>query len=1662
MKTPHARTLGLALLALAVVPLASDQAMDPTCNATGSFAGGIADPVNGDEAFFKQVNPGANIMLLIDSSGSMAQLPQCGDGSWSTGGSTSLTNACGTPEIPAPATPANTIVAAVNGTCLPATDPNTATLGCLSGGSAAGCTGLKWMENVVPQVDYADKGNGGNQSTDDMYDCPPWGNGGTGCTTKCTGDSCLFDPNAYYTANGWTGNSPSRWKTGGTVINAATDEGCYLRDSSGNLILDPKDGTSRIDLTGCSACMSAHGFFFYTARYYTSYSNSTKTYSSATTRGPVEIFRGTFLNANPPKMVTARQVVKKLLWMTQDTSLGKFDQVRFGLTKFNGDSTAGLLVSGVVPTLTVLNAGYNKASYRSARNPMIQYLNNTSNNFATGSTPVGKALLNIGQYFSQQASASPTHKSYFAYTSASSPAKTAWGSSYTNSSFIPVDADHCAVCFPACQKNSVIIMTDGSPNETEDSSNFPGNILTNTTIAADYTTWCPKTCNAAGVPGMGTTRCCQDVAGGDPTVPRVADWLNRYNLWPTKSASSAVTLTTYAIGFGLAPGDAQNTLKAIGKMGGGDSYNAQNASDVANALDLFVSKASTNETAFSAPAVDTLQTNQSTTSDAFLSRFKPNGTNLWEGHVFQAALFDEFANGCDPKQPPTGGPQVNCGTTASPIWVDPDLDGATFTDASGTTLSVCNKVFLVDRSCVPIGENVTLGGFFQLDTNGAITNTPANLPWDAGQVLSDCSFVSRGYRSAAESSSLAQCSGAAPRTIFTYLPNGSGVMTKVPFTTANLTALKPYLSIEPTWCTNLLNSISFTGYASLTADQQLTECARQIVYFVRGYDIFNLNGTGCRGPGHPANLAACGTGKGGERDRPLDKRAPPLAWKLGDIFHSPPVAARIPADILTCDLGYDGQCVTTLHSPASLPYQTPIKSDYTDGSGNLITAWDRYRLDNSTRRRVVIVGANDGMLHGFDAGLVDTSVTPDALGNQPYLDGNGEELWAFIPPDLLPKLWRLVKNGSMSDHQYMVDGPTMVRDVWVDGSGAGSLLDGVKQADEYHTIAVVSERSGGTQFTAIDITNPATPTMLWTFPQPRSEEAKYMALSWTDFSARPPPIGPIRLALSGAAATAQDPNGRGWEERWVVMLNGGYDPTLVRGRAVFMVDAWTGRTVWRVTDDDLKTGGANDLGFGSGTAMFPVPGAIAMLDIGDTRRTSFDVDGFFDTATWGDMGGNLWTARFYEPGVVGLNNRVGNWFVARTFEQSRVTGNTQNARTRQPFFAMTANAYESTTRTLRTFIGSGNREQLMQQGASCSQDNLLGCCQAGCTVSGTFAENFGGACGWSSTFACDSSGNMSHAAVSDTPAACGAGTTTCASAATPYTSTATTSVAACPGGAATRTATGNVSCNSSGTCTSDQGTPAFTNIGFGTVAVSASTQPATRFFGVWSYGKDSRKMFSDLAGAKLFDANRFTDSSSFTTSCSGPRGSTCVLVDTTASTVSFNPSLAGSYSVSGNQATVDDAGWFYSYTGSSEKTGAGATVIIGCTAWNGFIPTNASGGTNTCSGEVGTVTATSYLSNFVTGVPSASCGYQDNVTNRYNRFTTQTTTAPPNTSSMRVVINASGQVEYSALQLLPGSGPSNKALATRAQVVEPVYWLEVPRDLHNCRHDPALSASTCN
>ncbi len=60
-------------------------------------------------------------------------------------------------------------------------------------------------------------------------------------------------------------------------------------------------------------------------------------------------------------------------------------------------------------------------------------------------------------------------------------------------------------------------------------------------------------------------------------------------------------------------------------------------------------------------------------------------------------------------------------------------------------------------------------------------------------------------------------------------------------------------------------------------------------------------------------------------------------------------------------------------------------------------------------------------------------------------------------------------------HQLFVDGSPMVRDVWVDGTtnrvgGTGST-DQKKQAIEFHTVAVMGERRGGTRYFALDVSD---------------------------------------------------------------------------------------------------------------------------------------------------------------------------------------------------------------------------------------------------------------------------------------------------------------------------------------------------------------------------------------------------------------------------------------------------------------------------------------------------------------------------------------------------------------------------------------------------------------
>lgn len=110
--------------------------------------------------------------------------------------------------------------------------------------------------------------------------------------------------------------------------------------------------------------------------------------------------------------------------------------------------------------------------------------------------------------------------------------------------------------------------------------------------------------------------------------------------------------------------------------------------------------------------------------------------------------------------------------------------------------------------------------------------------------------------------------------------------------------------------------------------------------------------------------------------------------------------------------------------------------------------YSSFKSGTATRRAMVYVGSNDGMLHAFDA-------------------SNGTEVWAYVPTMIIPKLYRLADKNYGNNHEFFVDGSPVSGDIW-DGSS-------------WKTILVGGLGAGGRGYYALDITDPNNPKALWEF-----------------------------------------------------------------------------------------------------------------------------------------------------------------------------------------------------------------------------------------------------------------------------------------------------------------------------------------------------------------------------------------------------------------------------------------------------------------------------------------------------------------------------------------------------------------------------------------------------
>ena len=134
-------------------------------------------------------------------------------------------------------------------------------------------------------------------------------------------------------------------------------------------------------------------------------------------------------------------------------------------------------------------------------------------------------------------------------------------------------------------------------------------------------------------------------------------------------------------------------------------------------------------------------------------------------------------------------------------------------------------------------------------------------------------------------------------------------------------------------------------------------------------------------------------------------------------------------------------------------YVKGAKSNYADAG------YHGFKASAASRKAMVYVGANDGMLHAFYA-------PSSSDGNTAVADA-GKEAWAYVPRQVMANMHKLANTNYASRHRYFVDGTPVVGDV--------------KASDGWKTILVGGLNAGGEGYYALDITDPDDPKSLWEF-----------------------------------------------------------------------------------------------------------------------------------------------------------------------------------------------------------------------------------------------------------------------------------------------------------------------------------------------------------------------------------------------------------------------------------------------------------------------------------------------------------------------------------------------------------------------------------------------------
>ncbi len=238
-------------------------------------------------------------------------------------------------------------------------------------------------------------------------------------------------------------------------------------------------------------------------------------------------------------------------------------------------------------------------------------------------------------------------------------------------------------------------------------------------------------------------------------------------------------------------------------------------------------------------------------------------------------------------------------------------------------------------------------------------------------------------------------------------------------------------------------------------------------------------------------------------------------WKLADVYHSR-------ASVVGPPKAYASDEVNE-NSDAYYRYQNGYNSFRTSilcGSAC------------NSRDEVIYVGSNGGMLHAFDG-------------------SDGSEKWAFVPPSVLPNFKDMIdEDDGKSKSIYGVDGSPTVKDIYFDS--------------QWRTVLVGGLRQGGHSYYALDVTNPDSPSHMFTFAfNPLTNKVHYWTADGTEtkytlgIDTIPAEYDYSELGESwGQPVIIRAPVGDAGADKWVALIPGGYNSGINPnyGAKLFIVD----------------------------------------------------------------------------------------------------------------------------------------------------------------------------------------------------------------------------------------------------------------------------------------------------------------------------------------------------------------------------------------------------------------------------------------------------------------------------------------------------------------------------